>query len=104
MGARWSNAEDAILDTWYASKGYAWPRWWCNGGNLLVNRTRGALRNRARQTGCARKRRGRKPWDEGEDAICLQFLTKLSHALHRTPVAVAQHLTYISKSEKKKVV
>lgn len=104
MGARWSKPEDVVLDTWYASKGYAWSGWWCNGGSLLDGRSQNALRNRARYIGAAKKKRGNRPWSDDEDGLCFQFLTKLSHALGRTPAAVAQHLTYISKSEKKKVV
>lgn len=103
MGARWSKSEDVVLDTWYASKGYAWSGWWCNGGSLLDGRSRNALRNRAREIGAARKKRGNRPWAENEESACFQVLTKLSHELGRTPAAVAQHMTYIARPEKKKV-
>lgn len=104
MGARWTPGEDKTLGTWYGSYGYAWSGWWCNGGHLLENRSRNALRNRARVIGVAGKRRGRRKWKDSEDKLLLQVITRLSAGLERTPIAIASHMAYlVSHKEDSKV-
>lgn len=99
MGARWSHDEDDVLGSWYGSRGFAWSGWWCNGGWLLVGRSRGSLRNRARKIGASSSRRGRRPWRHDEDAALFAVLTRLSKALGRSPLAISHHMELIARDK-----
>lgn len=91
----WTTGEVEALERWYPRYGTQFPKWACNGGELLPGRSRQAIAVRAQRTGVKCDYQGPKSWAKAQNRAALSWLAGTCRDTGCGPYAVLDHIRHL---------